>query len=84
MEDAIYLARALQVNTLGLQDALQRYQDKRNERTKMMVLRARKRCDITHNKNEQTTQAWYTSLKHENGEHIMQGIISNIVDNVLD
>lgn len=32
MEDAIYLARSLQINTLGLEDALRRYQNKRNER----------------------------------------------------
>ncbi|WP_179218858.1 FAD-dependent monooxygenase, partial [Akkermansia muciniphila] len=29
MEDAIYLARALQINTFGLSDALERYQNKR-------------------------------------------------------
>ncbi|MBF7688230.1 FAD-dependent urate hydroxylase HpxO [Acinetobacter rathckeae] len=84
MEDAVYLARSLQINTLGLEDALQRYQDKRNERTKEMVLRARKRCDVTHMKDEAVTQAWYESLKTEKGPHIMQGIIGNIVGNVLD
>ncbi|MCG2573423.1 FAD-dependent urate hydroxylase HpxO [Acinetobacter sp. ME22] len=84
MEDAIYLARALQVNTLGIEDALSRYQEKRNERTKEMVLRARKRCDVTHMKDEETTQTWYSELRQEEGPHIMQGIISNIVGNVLD
>ncbi|WP_111894955.1 FAD-dependent urate hydroxylase HpxO [Acinetobacter sp. MB5] len=84
MEDAIYLARALQVNTLGTEDALSRYQEKRNERTKEMVLRARKRCDVTHMKDEETTQTWYSELRQEQGPHIMQGIISNIVGNVLD
>lgn len=84
MEDAVYLARSLQVNTLGIEDALQRYQDKRNERTKEMVLRARKRCDVTHMKDDAVTQAWYDSLKKEKGQHIMQGIINNIVGNVLD
>lgn len=84
MEDAIYLARALQVNTLGIEDALSRYQEKRNERTKEMVLRARKRCDVTHMKDEETTQTWYSELRQEQGPHIMQGIISNIVGNVLD
>ena len=84
MEDAIYLARALQVNTLGIEDALSRYQEKRNERTKEMVLRARKRCDVTHMKDEETTQTWYSELRQEQGPHIMQGIIHNIVGNVLD
>ena len=84
MEDAIYLARALQINTLGLQDALKRYQDKRNERTREMVLRARKRCDVTHMKDEIITKEWYDDLRKEQGPHIMKGIISNIVGNPLD
>ena len=84
MEDAIYLARALQINTFGLEDALNRYQNKRNDRTKEMVLRARKRCDVTHMKDPKITQEWYESLYQEQGTHIMQGIISNIVGNPLD
>ncbi|CAI3117715.1 TPA: FAD-dependent urate hydroxylase HpxO [Acinetobacter baumannii] len=84
MEDAIYLARSLQINTLGLEDALRRYQNKRNERANELVLRARKRCDVTHMKDETVTQAWYAELRREQGGHIMQGIISNIVGNPLD
>lgn len=84
MEDAIYLARALQINTFGLDDALERYQNKRNDRTKEMVLRARKRCDVTHMKDQKVTEEWYQSLYQEQGSHIMQGIISNIVGNPLD
>ena len=84
MEDAIYLARALQINTLGIQDSLKRYQNKRNERTAEMVLRARKRCDVTHMKDELVTQEWYADLRKEQGPHIMKGIISNIVGNPLD
>lgn len=84
MEDEIYLARALQINTFGLEDTLARYQNKRNDRTKEMVLRARKRCDVTHMKDPAITQEWYQSLYQEQGNHIMQGIISNIVGNPLD
>lgn len=84
MEDAIYLARALQINTLGLQDSLRRYQNKRNERANELVLRARKRCDVTHMKDEEVTLAWYEELRREKGSHIMKGIISNIIGNPLD
>jgi len=84
MEDAIYLARSLQINTLGVEDALRRYQNKRNERANELVLRARKRCDVTHMKDESVTQGWYAELRREQGGHIMQGIISNIVGNPLD
>ncbi|MGS5779474.1 FAD-dependent urate hydroxylase HpxO, partial [Acinetobacter baumannii] len=45
---------------------------------------ARKRCDVTHMKDETVTQAWYAELRREQGGHIMQGIISNIVGNPLD
>ena len=84
IEDAIYLARALQINTLGLEDALKRYQNKRNERANELVLRARKRCDVTHMKDEAVTEAWYQDLRQEQGPHIMRGIISNIIGNPLD
>ncbi|MGN0936855.1 FAD-dependent urate hydroxylase HpxO [Acinetobacter amyesii] len=84
MEDAIYLARSLQINTLGLQDSLRRYQNKRNERANELVLRARKRCDVTHMKDESVTREWYAELRKEQGNHIMKGIISNIVGNPLD
>ena len=84
MEDAVYLARALQINTLGLEDALIRYQNKRNERANELLLRARKRCDVTHMKDEQITKDWYADLRKEQGPHIMKGIISNIVGNPLD
>ncbi len=84
MEDAIYLARSLQINTLGLQDSLRRYQNKRNERANELVLRARKRCDVTHMKDEAVTREWYEELRREQGNHIMKGIISNIVGNPLD
>ncbi len=84
MEDAVYLARSLQINTLGLEDALKRYQNKRNERANELLLRARKRCDVTHMKDEQITKDWYADLRKEQGPHIMKGIISNIVGNPLD
>ena len=84
MEDAIYLARALQINTLGLQDSLKRYQNKRNERANELVIRARKRCDVTHMKDKDVTMAWYEELRREQGPHVMRGIISNIIGNPLD
>ncbi len=84
MEDAIYLARSLQINTLGVEDALQRYQDKRNQRCQEMIFSARKRCDITHMKDQAITEQWYAELRREQGPHIMKGIISHIVGNPLD
>lgn len=80
-EDAIVLAMALQTNTLGIEDALVRYQNRRNERTAELVLRARKRADVTHGVDMAVTQAWYDELSREDGTTIIRGIVANIVGN---
>ncbi|WP_172328323.1 FAD-dependent urate hydroxylase HpxO [Mangrovicoccus sp. HB161399] len=84
LEDAVVLAIALQTNTLGIEDALMRYQGRRTERAADLVLRARKRCDVTHAKDPAATQEWYDGLRREDGTNIMRGIISNIAGNPLD
>lgn len=84
MEDAVYLAIALQTNTLGVEDALVRYQNKRAPRANELVLRARSRCDVTHMKDEQVTLDWYEELRSEDGSKIMKGILSNIEGGPLD
>jgi len=83
MEDAVVLAIALQTNTLGVEDALIRYQNRRTARAGDLVLRARKRCDVTHAKDPEVTQAWYDELRTEDGTGIIRGIMSNIVGNPL-
>lgn len=84
MEDAVVLAIALKTNTMGIEDALIRYQNKRAPRAGELVLRARHRSDITHLKNPQVTQQWYQELADEDGTHIMQGILANIEGGPLD
>ncbi|HEY5856794.1 MAG TPA: FAD-dependent urate hydroxylase HpxO [Aldersonia sp.] len=84
MEDAVVLAMALQINTLGVEDALERYAKRRTERAGDLVLRARKRCDVTHAKDPEVTAAWYEELRHEDGSNIIRGIASNIEGNPLD
>ncbi len=84
LEDAVYFVRSLLINTNSLEDALVRYQNVRSERANELILRARKRCDITHMKDKEKTLAWYDELRTESGERIMKGIIGNIVGNPLD
>jgi FAD-dependent urate hydroxylase len=84
MEDAVALAIALKTNTLGIEDALVRYQNKRAPRAGELVLRARKRCDVTHMKDPEITQQWYKELKDEDGAGIMKGILANIEGGPLD
>lgn len=78
MEDAVVLATILQTNSLGIEDALLRYQAKRVDRVKDLVLKARKRCDVTHGKEKDVTQQWYEDLKSETGERIIHGMCDTI------
>lgn len=78
MEDAWVLAQLLLTNNLGVPDALQRYQRARQQRTAEIVLRARKRSEMTHGHDPQTTLAWYDELAREDGTNILAGIIKTI------
>ncbi|ORM55312.1 monooxygenase [Pantoea conspicua] len=78
MEDAIVLASTLASHSLGIEDALLRYQARRVERVKDLVLKARKRCDVTHAKDPAVTAEWYRSLKSETGERVLAGMCEAI------
>lgn len=84
MEDAVVLAKMLQTNSLGIEDALLRYQERRAPRVKDLVLKARKRCDVTHGKEMALTEQWYESLKHETGERILDGMCETILGGPLE
>jgi len=72
------LAMMLHSNSLGIEDALLRYQDKRAGRVKDLVLKARKRCDVTHAKEPAVTAEWYAGLREETGERILNGMCETI------
>ncbi len=78
MEDALVLAQTLAAHSLGIEDGLLRYQAKRVERTKELVLKARKRCDVTHAKDAAITAAWYADLPNETGERVLAGMCETI------
>ena len=78
MEDALVLAQTLASHSLGIEDGLLRYQAKRVERTKDLVLKARKRCDVTHAKDAAITAAWYAYLPNETGERVLAGMCETI------
>ncbi|MTD25959.1 FAD-dependent urate hydroxylase HpxO [Erwinia sorbitola] len=78
MEDAVVLAMALQSNSLSIEDSLLRYQLKRADRVKELVLKARKRCDVTHAKDPAVTTEWYAGLRQENGDRIISGMCETI------
>jgi FAD-dependent urate hydroxylase len=84
LEDVVVLERILATTTLGIEDALRRYEAARAPRAADLVLRARRRCDVTHGADPAVTQAWYDELRHEDGAGVMAGIIGNMRDNPLD
>ena len=77
MEDAVVLGNVLRENS-DIVTALRQYEALRCERVRDLVLKARKRCDITHGKDMALTKAWYQELKTETGERIINGLCETI------
>jgi FAD-dependent urate hydroxylase len=83
MEDAIALQWAVKDHPDDAPAALAAYQAARAERAGDLVLRARKRCDVTHAKDPQATAQWYEELRNEDGTNIIRGIVGNIMGGPL-
>ncbi len=66
MEDAVVLGAVFR-QTRDIAAALREYEAQRCDRVRDLVLKARKRCDITHGKDMQLTEAWYQELREETG-----------------
>ncbi|UXA17547.1 FAD-dependent urate hydroxylase HpxO [Mycobacterium sp. SMC-4] len=83
MEDAIALQWAIRDHPGEPQAALAAYQAARTQRAADLVLRARKRCDVTHAKDPRVTAQWYEELRKEDGTNVIRGIVSNIMGGPL-
>ncbi|PKZ66286.1 monooxygenase [Gordonia terrae] len=83
MEDAIALQFAFRDHADDPHAALAAYERSRTERAADLVLRARKRCDVTHGKDPEATAAWYEELRSEDGTNVIRGIVGNIVGGPL-
>ncbi|MEM7797235.1 MAG: FAD-dependent urate hydroxylase HpxO [Cyanobacteria bacterium P01_C01_bin.118] len=79
MEDAWTLANYLFTTNISVADALRRYEENRLERVTQIVLKARKRAEMTHGKVLDKTQRWYTELAAEDGSKIMGAIADTIL-----
>jgi FAD-dependent urate hydroxylase len=79
MEDAWVLANVLLTTELGVADALARYEAQRRERTADIILRARKRSDVTHGLDPDKTLDWYAELAREDGTSIIRALAGTIV-----
>jgi FAD-dependent urate hydroxylase len=79
MEDAEILCRYLVTTNISVEDALQRYESARKERTARLVLKARQRADIIYGKEMELTEQWYESLKEEEEEDVTNAIAKIIL-----
>jgi FAD-dependent urate hydroxylase len=79
MEDAWVLSNALLTNDLGVEDALSRYESARVDRTADIIMRARKRSNVTHGIEPDKTVEWYEELAREDGSNIMRALASTIL-----
>ncbi|WP_159867356.1 MULTISPECIES: FAD-dependent urate hydroxylase HpxO [unclassified Raoultella] len=77
LEDAVVLGEALRDGG-DIAAALRQYEARRCERVRDLILKARKRCDITHGKEMALTEAWYRELEEESGERIINGLCETI------
>lgn len=77
MEDAVVLGDCFS-KYQDISAALRHYESLRCERVRDLILKARKRCDITHGKEMPVTEAWYQELKAETGERIINGLCETI------
>ncbi|GAB2647313.1 FAD-dependent urate hydroxylase HpxO [Gordonia jinhuaensis] len=78
MEDSVALQFAFTNHPDDVHAALAEYQEARAGRAGDLVLRARKRSEVTHGKDPEKTEEWYEELRHEDGANVLRGIIGNI------
>jgi FAD-dependent urate hydroxylase len=79
MEDAEILCRYLITTNIGVEYALNRYEDERRERTENLVLKARKRADIIYGKDPDITRQWYESLRQEPESDVINALARTIL-----
>jgi len=79
MEDAVALGGIFEQGSgLSIEEKLRAYQEARLARDRELVLKARKRCNVTHAVEADANRAWYEELRQETGEHIMAGLAHTI------
>ncbi|MBD2105932.1 FAD-dependent urate hydroxylase HpxO [Nodosilinea sp. FACHB-13] len=79
IEDAEVLTRYLHTTNIGVADALKRYETARKDRTAELVLKARKRTSIIYGYVPKATQQWYSDLKQEPPEAVIDALAKVIL-----
>lgn len=78
IEDAEVLCRYLVTTNVSVEDALQRYETERKQRTATLTLKARKRTDTIYGKDPRRTQQWYQQLREEDAQDVINSLAKTI------
>ncbi|MBW4483878.1 MAG: FAD-dependent urate hydroxylase HpxO [Tildeniella torsiva UHER 1998/13D] len=79
IEDAEVLTRYLTTTNIGVADALNRYEAARKDRTADLVMKARKRTSTIYGYVPEATQQWYSDLKQEPPEAVINALAKVIL-----
>ncbi|MBD2231090.1 FAD-dependent urate hydroxylase HpxO [Phormidium tenue] len=79
IEDAEVLTRYLHTTNIGVADALKRYEAARKDRTAELVLKARKRTSLIYGYVPEATEQWYSDLKQEPPESVINALAKVIL-----
>lgn len=79
MEDGWMLTHFLKTTSLGVEDALRRYNAQREPRTRAVVEKARRRAEQIHGKDPQVTADWYAQLRQESPSAVREAIAQVIL-----
>ncbi|WP_017299482.1 FAD-dependent urate hydroxylase HpxO [Nodosilinea nodulosa] len=79
IEDAEVITRYLVTTNIGVADALNRYEAARKDRTADLALKARKRTSTIYGHVPEATQQWYSDLKQEPPEAVINALAKVIL-----
>ncbi|MGB7314518.1 MAG: monooxygenase, partial [Nodosilinea sp.] len=79
IEDAEVLTRYLTTTNISIADALKRYEAARKEHTADLLLKARKRTSTIYGYVPEATQQWYSDLKQEPPEAVINALAKVIL-----
>lgn len=79
MEDAEVVTHYLVTTNIGVTDALKRYERARKGRTAELTIKARKRTSTIYGYVPEATQQWYTDLKQEPPEAVINALAKVIL-----
>ena len=83
MEDCEILSRCLKTTSIGVEDALERYERDRRQRTHAILEASRARTDLMMGADPAATEAWYEELRTRRDGRFVDQLIETAVNGPL-